>query len=403
MTLFEKIDCSSKSVVRSIADFPDLSSDEENRAVVLLNGNFNHQYDIQSTLVDMKRKLSRSSRVVAVCYNSYLRVLYSLANFLGVRRGELPTTFVTVNDLKNLAKISDYELVRGRPVAFFPFKLFGFGSMLNRVLQATPVLRWFGFAEVVTLRPIIASKKKPSMSIVIPARNERGNIENALKRLPVFEGTEIEVIFVEGHSTDNTWEEIQRVADVYKDRISIQCYRQLGKGKADAVRMGFGHSTKDLLTILDADLTMPPEMLVRFYDAYVTGKADFVNGNRLLYSMEDEAMRFLNRLGNIFFAKALSFVLDARLGDSLCGTKLLSRRDYERFVAWRKNFGDFDPFGDFELLFPAATLGLGICDMPIRYQARTYGSTNISRFRHGLVLLKMTLVGLFRIRMGRIS
>ena len=111
-------------------------------------------------------------------------------------------------------------------------------------------------------------------------------------------------------------------------------------------------------------------------------------------------MQFLNRLGNIFFAKALSAVLGVRLGDSLCGTKLLARHDYARIVRWRKDFGDFDPFGDFELLFPAAVLGLGIIDIPIRYRARTYGSTNIHRFRHGLILLKMTVIGLLRIRRG---
>jgi hypothetical protein len=141
-------------------------------------------------------------------------------------------------------------------------------------------------------------------------------------------------------------------------------------------------------------------MLTRFYDAYCEGHADFINGSRLVYPMEGEAMRFLNRLGNVFFAKALSWVLDARLGDSLCGTKLFSRRDYLRMTAWRRDFGEFDPFGDFELLFPACILGFGTVDVPIRYLSRTYGSTNIHRFRHGLELLRMTLIGLVRIKLG---
>jgi glycosyltransferase involved in cell wall biosynthesis len=176
--------------------------------------------------------------------------------------------------------------------------------------------------------------------------------------------------------------------------------QQTGKGKSDAVRLGFSKARNDIVTILDADLTMPPEMLERFYDAYCEGLADFVNGSRLTYPMEGNAMRFLNRLGNIFFAKALSFVLGVRLGDSLCGTKLLTRRDYERMCQWRNDFGDFDPFGDFELLFPAATLGLGIIDVPVRYRDRVYGSTNIRRFYHGWILLKMTWTGFYRIRLG---
>ena len=176
--------------------------------------------------------------------------------------------------------------------------------------------------------------------------------------------------------------------------------QQTGKGKADAVRLGFTHAEGDLLTILDADLTMPPELLDAFYQAYVDGLGDFVNGSRLVYPMEGAAMRFLNWLGTLFFAKALSWVLEVHIGDSLCGTKLFSRADYERMIRWRRDFGDFDPFGDFEMLFPAAELGLGIVDVPVRYRARTYGSTNINRFRHGLVLLRMTAVGLWRIKWG---
>jgi glycosyltransferase involved in cell wall biosynthesis len=276
--------------------------------------------------------------------------------------------------------------------------LFGLGSLVNRVLPLIPLIRWLGLTFVATLRPVIAGAPI-GLSCVIPARNERGNIEGALQRFPDL-GCPIEVIFVEGHSTDGTWDEIQRVARVYQDRFRIQTLQQTGKGKADAVRLGFERATLPLLTILDADLTMPPEMLGRFYEAYCQGRGDFVNGSRLVYPMEGDAMRFLNRLGNIFFAKSLSWILDARLGDSLCGTKLLTRHDYRRFIAWRRDFGDFDPFGDFELLFPAAILGLGMVDIPVRYRARQYGSTNISRFRHGLQLLRMTSLGFFRIKLG---
>ena len=209
---------------------------------------------------------------------------------------------------------------------------------------------------------------------MIPCRNEKGNIEAALTRLPALPAP-VEVIFVEGHSTDGTWDEVQRVVGVYGHRLKVSAYRQTGKGKSDAVRLGFSKASHDLITILDADLTMPPEMLPRFYNAYCAGLADFVNGTRLVYPMEGEAMRFLNRLGNVFFAKALSFVLDTHLNDSLCGTKLLRRDDYARMVRWRHDFGDVDPFGDFELLFPAAIFGLGIIDVPVYYRARSYGAT----------------------------
>jgi hypothetical protein len=392
---------SSKELIGDSGALPDLKSNEDERAAILINGTFNHHHDIQGLLLLLKSRLSRNSRVLVVLYNPYLRWLYTLANRLGIREGELPSTFITRSDLVNLAEISGFQIVRQRHVAYLPWRIFGLGDLVNRVMPTLPLLRWLSFTYLVVLRPIIP--QMPSgISCVIPARNERGNIENALKRLPDL-SCPIEVIFVEGHSNDGTWEEILRVTGLYRDRFHMKAFQQSGKGKADAVRLGFANATEPLLTILDADLTMPPEMLGRFFQAYCEGHGDFVNGSRLVYPMEGEAMRFLNRLGNVFFAKCLSWVLDVRLGDSLCGTKLLTRTDYQRILAWRRDFGDFDPFGDFELLFPAAVLGLGIIDIPVRYLARTYGSTNISRFRHGLQLLKMTTIGYFRIKLGFIG
>lgn len=396
--LLAAIDAPVKETVGKDEAFPDLTQESEKRTAVLVNGTFNHDYDIQALLMELKRKLARTSRVIAILYNPYLRSLYHLANKMGIRKGDLPSTFVTRVDLENIAKVAGFEIVRQRLAVYCPWRMLGLGTAINRVLPLVPLLRWFSLASVVVLRPI----PEPSLhgvSCVIPARNERGNIENALKRFPDL-GCESEIIFVEGHSTDGTWEEILRVATVYKDKFRILAVQQPGKGKADAVRLGFSHARQDLLVVLDADLTMPPEMLSRFVYAYNQGYGDFINGSRLVYPMEGAAMRFLNRMGNIFFAKMLSAVLDVRIGDSLCGTKLVTRHDYQRMIAWRRDFGEFDPFGDFELLFPAAVLGLDIVDIPVRYLARTYGQTNIQRFRHGLQLLKMTWVGLVRIKMG---
>ena len=377
--------------------FPDLTVEAERRTAVLMNGTLNHSLDIQALLLELKAKMSRTSRVLVVLYNPYLRWLYLLANLLGLRKGELPGTLLTRVDLANLARLSGFSVVRQRACVYFPFRLLGLGNFVNRILAFVPLVKWLSFAYVVTLRPIIPNRAA-GLTCVIPARNERGNIENALRRFPDL-GCPVEIIFVEGHSTDGTWAEILRVADAWGGRFRIQVLQQTGKGKADAVRLGFAHAREPLLTILDADLTMPPEMLGRFFEAYCDGQGDFINGSRLVYPMEGESMRFLNRLGNIAFAKMLTSVLDTNLGDSLCGTKLLARHDYERMTAWRRDFGDFDPFGDFELIFPAAVLCLGLIDIPVRYRARTYGSTNIRRFRDGLVLLRMTLVGLSRIKL----
>jgi len=399
--LLSCVDAKVKSMVAEDKVFPDLSGEFETRTAILLNGTLNHSFDIQALLTELKPRLARTSRLIIVAYNPYLSGLYRLANFLRIRKGPAPTTFVTETDLNNLARLSGFDIVRSRPLGYLPWRFLGLGSFLNWLLPSIPGIRVLGLASVITLRPRISSHGRPSLTVVIPARNEKGNIENALKRMPDL-GCKTEIIFVEGHSSDGTWEEIQRVIAGYSSKFKLVALRQKGKGKADAVRIGFAQASNDLLTILDADLTMPPELLGRFYEAYCQGLADFVNGTRLVYPMEGAAMRPLNHLGNVFFAKALSAVLDTRLGDSLCGTKLFARHDYQRLVAWRKDFGDFDPFGDFELLFPASILGLGIVDIPIRYRARVHGTTNIRRFHDGLLLLRMTLIGLFRVKMGKI-
>ena len=398
--LLDAIDNADRRTCAAIENLPDLRSEADRRTLVLMKGNFNHDLDIQGTLISLHGKFSRTTRLAVVAYNPYYGWLYRLANQWGIRQGQAPSSLLTQTDLRNIARLSGFDVVRLRTAVYVPFRLFGLTAWINRVFPAVPLLRWTGLVTVIVLRPIVCSQQRPSLTIVIPARNERGNIEPALQRLPSLGAGRLEVVFVEGHSTDGTWEEIQRVLPLYADRAKLKALRQTGKGKSDAVRLGFAHAANDLLVILDADLTMPPELLHRFYDAYVDGHADFVNGSRLVYPMENNAMRPLNRLGNLFFAKALSVVLGVPIGDSLCGTKLVTRHDYERFGRWRADFGDFDPFGDFELLFPAAVMALGIVDVPVRYRDRTYGSTNISRFTHGWMLLKMTIIGLRRIRLG---
>jgi hypothetical protein len=399
-TLLAAIECGRKVVAPTMADLAPLLAEaaaSDLRIAVLLHATFNYSFDIQGTLACLRESVGRHARVVVIVYNPYLAWLYRVANWLGVRRAEVPWTFVTMTDIRNLCDLAGFEIVRVRRTGHFPLRLLGIGEAFSAIARTLPIVREICLAYMVVLRPRVAEARRPSLSIVIPARNERGNIRPALARIPDL-GAPIEVIFVEGHSTDGTWDEILSALGDQAYPFRAFALKQQGRGKADAIRQGFAHATGELVTILDADLTMPPESLHRFYDAYCEGKADFVNGTRLVYPMENDAMRFLNWLGNIFFAKALSFSLDQPLGDSLCGTKLLSRADYARIERWRARFGDFDPFGDFELLFPAAMLGLGIRDVPVRYRARVYGSTNIHRFRDGLQLLRMLLTGFARIR-----
>ena len=244
---------------------------------------------------------------------------------------------------------------------------------------------------VVRQNPNYNPDKEYSVSVVIPARNEAGNIEDAVIRTPKL-GRNTELIFIEGHSRDNTREEIKKIIEKYKNKKNISFVDQgKEKGKADAVRKGFDKARGEILIILDADLTVAPEELQKFYQLLRTNKSEFVQGSRLVYPLEKDAMRFLNKLGNKFFSIAFTWLLDQEIKDTLCGTKALFRNDYDRIAANRSYFGDFDPFGDYDLIFGASKLNLKMSEIPVRYYARKYGSTNISRFKHGLLLFRMTL------------
>lgn len=399
--LFEAISCPKKSVVASVDEVPEHRLEKEKRFSFVLNGNFNYFSDIQATLEILHKKLSRHSRVFLVIYNPYIGFFYSVASWLGIRKAPKPNVHLTENDLRTFTKLTHYEVVKIRPSVYLPFYIPVLSDLINSFQPIIPIIRRLSLVWVVALRPIVPEEENPSLSIIIPARNESGNIEDAIERLPKFPNTEVEVIFVEGNSTDDTWENIQRCVGKGHDHFTLKAFKQPGKGKNDAVRVGFDKASCELVTILDADLTTPPERLPRFYNAYKEGLGDFINGSRLVYPMENEAMRSLNRMGNIFFSKVLSWVLGLPISDSLCGTKLYPLHDYKRFVLWRETFGDFDPFGDFEMLFAASELALGIIDVPIRYRARTYGETNISRFRNGFELARMTMIGFFRVRLGK--
>jgi glycosyltransferase involved in cell wall biosynthesis len=274
-------------------------------------------------------------------------------------------------------------------------------AFFNRFLSAIAPFSWFALTTFVVARTrpcpnLFHLSLLPSVSVVIPARNERDNIEEIFKRIPAM-GSSTELIFVEGHSKDGTYETIEHCINKHRE-IDASLYRQRGKGKGDAVRLGFEKAKGDILMILDADLTVPPEDLPRFFTALVSRRGEFINGVRLVYPMENQAIRFMNMVGNKFFSLAFTWLLGQKVKDTLCGTKALYRSDYDIISKNRRYFGDFDPFGDFDLLFGAAKLNLKIIDLPIRYRQRQYGTTNIKRWRHGWILFKMVLFAAFRIK-----
>jgi 2-polyprenyl-3-methyl-5-hydroxy-6-metoxy-1,4-benzoquinol methylase len=370
---------------------------DETFDVVILADVVGHLLDVEAALRRVRRCCTPKTRLIISYYNFLWEPALYLAEWLGLKMPQQHQNWLALDDLANVLHLADYEVVKTERRLLLPKWIPLLSAVANRFLAFLPGFRMACLCHYVVARPLEAGRRHEySVSIVIPCRNERGNIEPAVRRLPHF-GSRQEVIFVEGHSSDSTAEEIERVRLANPDR-NICMLIQDGKGKGDAVRMGFAHATGDILMILDADLTMPPEDLPKFYDAIAGGKGEFINGCRLVYPMEDQAMRTLNLFGNKFFSMAFSWLLNQRIKDTLCGTKVLFRDDYHRIAAGRSYFGDFDPFGDFDLLFGASKLNLKIVEVPIRYREREYGETNIRRFAHGWLLLKMTVYGFFRLK-----
>jgi glycosyltransferase involved in cell wall biosynthesis len=366
---------------------------------VLICNSLGNWRDIQSVFEHIYPLTDEHTRI-AITYYSYIwEWVMRMGSLLGIRKPREYQNWLPPQDIANLLNLSNFDVIRSDSFVLLPKRIWPISALCNYILSLLPGFRLFNLVNLVIARrqPRPESDKDLSVSVIVPCRNERGNIEDAIKRIPDM-GRETEIIFVDGSSTDGTAEEIENQIKKYPQR-KIRLIRQgSGIGKGDAVRKGFAAATGDVLVIQDADLTAPPEDLPKFFAAIRDGKGEYINGSRLVYPMEKQAMRFLNLLANKFFGSLFTWLLGQRFRDTLCGTKMIRKKDYEIIAANRSYFGDFDPFGDFDLIFGAVKQNLKVVEVPVRYMARTYGETNISRFRHGWLLLKMSWVAFKKIK-----
>ncbi len=371
-----------------LADAHDLSHVQGPFDIIIFSDTLNDLWDVQVALQQVSRLCQPSTRLIINFYSGLWQLPLAVAQVLDLASPMLPQNWLTPEDARGMLRLAGFETIRTWQEILWPLPL---GALANKI-----VVRLWPFHELALVNFIVArpeavpSVVTPSVSVVIPARNEAGNIRAIFERTPAL-GSSTELIFVEGHSRDDTYAVIEKeIADHPTIRSSL--LHQTGIGKADAVRLGFAHARGDILMIMDADVTVRPEDLPRFYDALCSGRGEFINGVRLVYPMEERAMQGFNFLGNKLLSMLFSWILGQPIKDTLCGTKALWRLHYERISANRTFFGDFDPFGDYDLIFGAAKLNLKIVDLPIRYRERTYGSTNISRWKHGLLLFRMVAV-----------
>lgn len=401
------IDASPVFVSLSKEQYPDLDfrhafaenfSSEEKFDYIVLSDLVGYLYDVQTVFANLKKACHPSTKVVIHYYNYLWEPLLRVGNRLGLRMKQDRQNWLSLEDLENLLQITGYEVVKKTRKILFPIYIPLLSAFINRCVANLPFIRKFCLAEFIIAKPLSEPyEKKPSVSVIIACKNEKGNIEELVKRTPLL-SKDMEMIFIDGQSTDGTRQEIARVKDCYPEK-NIHLLDQVGsKGKGDAVRLGFEKARGEVFIVLDADISVAPEDIEKFYSVLTSGKGEMVNGTRMVYPMEKQAMRFLNVLGNKFFSMAFTFLLEQRVKDTLCGTKAFYKKDYQLISQNRAYFGDFDPFGDFDLLFGAAKLNLKIVEVPVRYYERRYGSTKIHRFRHGLLLLGMCFIAMRRLK-----
>ena len=333
------------------------------------------------------------TRLVIYSYSRLWQPVLKAAEGLGLKQPQPPEAWIPQEEVRTMMHLGDWDPVREDRQIIFPAYVPVVSEVVNRWVGHLPGVDAFSLMFGIVARPRLVRhpsslKSEPSVSVVIPCRNEEGHIAAMVARLPRLPPNS-EYLFVEGGSKDGTAAAIKAAIENNPDK-PLRFLQQSGKGKGDAVRLGFSQARGEVLAILDSDMGVAPEDLPSFVHALARGHAEFVNGSRLVYPMAGKAMRFLNLLANKFFAALFSWILGQNCRDTLCGTKVLYRADYERIAANRAYFGDFDPFGDFDLLFGASRLNLHIADLAVRYHEREYGETNISRFSHGWLLLQMS-------------
>lgn len=355
--------------------YKDLKKAYANFDGIILNNKVSDLSDIQSYLENLRTSFRLQKDILISYHNSSWESILSLASFLGLRKKTGIQNWLDKSDIENLLKLADFKVINTQK-------------------------RFFGLTMITTAHPLsrkLSTQHKYSVSIIVPVKDEEGNISKIITSIQNF-GKWQEIIFIEGHSTDKSWEEINKQISKYKNhrnnsrQIKVNAYHQTGKGKADAVKLGFDKAKGDILMIYDADMTVDANDLLKFYKVIASNKAKFANGSRMVYPMEKDAMRTLNKIGNKLFGILFSWILGTKFKDTLCGTKALWRKDYIKYKKDYLNYLKLDPFGDFALIFMAIKNKLKIFEIPVRYKERVYGTTNIKRFRNGLQLFRMTII-----------
>ncbi len=358
---------------------------EKKYDLIIITDLFEVSSDIYELLKTTRDKLNNNGKILISTINPKWRRILNFSEFINIKKQIRKSSNTKLKKIVSSARSSGLELNYFYTKQIFPFKLLGFGRVLNKALELIFFKFNLGIKSYILFSNITFLKTEMSKSVIVPAKNESKNLEILFESFPKLSSLN-EIILICAESKDNTLEMGKDISKKKSD-LKIKVIEQESKGKAGAVFEALEHTTGELIAILDSDISVEPVTLPSFFEIIESGHGDFVNGTRLIYPIENKSMRFLNRLGNKFFKFAVSSVIRNPLSDSLCGTKVFRRSHINRIISWRKDLNNLDPFGDFDFLFSAAYYGEKISEYPVHYKARIYGKTQINRFRDGFKLI----------------
>ena len=373
--------------------------DDKKYDLVVITDLFELSDDIYLFLKNISKFINSNGKLLITSINPKWNNLIKVFEILKLKNSTKKRNYIPPKKINNIAKSTGFEMIHKNTRQILPFSIFGLGAFINKIFEFLLSLLNIGIKTYTLFRFENSPKKEMSKSIIIPAKNEEGNLEELVKRIPNFKGQN-EILIVCGKSKDNTLEKSHELANQFKEK-NISVFEQRSKGKAGAVYEVLNNCSGELIAILDADISVDPETLNDFFEIIENGYADFVNGTRLIYGKEKNAMRFLNSIGNLFFQFLISIVIKQKLTDSLCGTKIFKKENLDLLYDWQKTNIVKDPFGDFDLIFSAAYSGQKILEYPVHYRSRKYGSTQISRFKDGWKLLSYFMISLYKFNVSK--
>tara|TARA_B100000214_G_scaffold104954_2_gene73639 strand:- start:15909 stop:17231 length:1323 start_codon:yes stop_codon:yes gene_type:complete len=382
-------------------DINNFLSDDETYDLIVVTDIFELTSDIYKFLDQLNNSINQNGKILITSINTKWNLFLYIFELLNLKNKSRPRSYIHPKKINSIAKSAGFELIKSYSRQIFPFKFFQIGNFLNRLLEITLNIFNLGINNYMLFTKTKNEFQTYSKTVIVPAKNEEKNLPILFSRMPDL-GKDVEFILVCGKSEDNTYEAAEDIKKSYSN-LDINVIQQSSQGKAGAVYEAIENSKGELLAILDSDLSVDPETLSTFFSIVEEGRADFVNGTRLIYKMEEGAMRRINNIGNILFQFVISYIINEKLTDSLCGTKVFKRSLVKKIYEWQSILNSSDPFGDFDLIFSSAYFGNKILEYPVHYRSRIYGETQISRFRDGFKLIIYLLESTIKLNTSRNS